>query len=411
MTFITQKVNINGLSFKPWSKDAIRKFSVVEITNPQLYDNDQPSPGGLRDPLMGITARKGQCPCCKLPWSKCPGHYGHLELATPIYHAGWVDRLRKTLKSYCLHCYSPIQQRKKNCTECNKPHKVVQKHDSMYIQIDKKPLLASEALEIMKQIGEQIEYCIIEVLPIPPNCVRPSPTMGGDEMRGEDDITRTLLRVVRMNNTLKKHLKTGVESKSVLNIIKKMQEVVSSYIYRNRSSGSVTFGGKNTSIADRIRGKGGRLRNNCMGKRVNFTARTVVTGDARMGMDEVGVPQQVADTLTITENINRFNIDAWQQKIDQEISPVKYVVRADEKRLDMRFNKPTLQIGWKVERAIQNGDIALFNRQPSLHKMSIMGHKVNIMPGKTFRLNLSCTTPYNADCKYPFSSLSFFNYY
>ena len=169
MTFITQEVNITGLSFQPWSKQAIRNLSVVEITNPQLYDNDQPSPGGLRDPLMGITARKGQCPCCKLSWSKCPGHYGHLELATPIYHAGWVDRLRKTLKGYCLHCYSPIKQRKKNCTECNKPHKIVQKHDSMYIQIDKKPLLASEALEIMKQIGEQIDYCVIEVLPIPPN--------------------------------------------------------------------------------------------------------------------------------------------------------------------------------------------------------------------------------------------------
>ena len=147
-------------------------------------------------------------------------------------------------------------------------------------------------------------------------------------------------------------------SKSVLNIVKKVQEVVSSYIYRNKGSGRVTFGGKNTSIADRIRGKGGRLRNNCMGKRVNFTARTVITGDARMGMDEVGVPQQVADTLTITENINRFNIDTWQEKIEQENSPVKYVIRADEKRLDLRFNKPMLQIGWKVERKIQNGDIA-----------------------------------------------------
>ena len=405
MTFTD--ANIDGLSFEPWSKEAIRKFSVVEITNTQLYENEKPSNGGLRDPLMGITARKGQCPCCQLTWSKCPGHFGHLEFATPMYHAGWVPTLVKTLKSICLHCYEPIQQRKKKCTNCGKVHKLVQKHDSLFIQIDKKPLLAGEALEIVQHVkNAEGDYAVLSVLPIPPNCVRPSPTMGGDEMRGEDDITRTLLRIVRMNNTVKKHLNTGVQKKSITNIIKKMQEVVTSYIYRTRSSNRTTFGGKTLCIADRVRGKGGRFRGNLMGKRVNFTARTVITGDAKMGMDEVGIPKFVADTLTITENINRFNIDAWQRKTDENDSPVKYAVRADEKRLDLRFNKPTLQIGWKVERKLQNGDIVLFNRQPSLHKMAIMGHYVKVMPGKTFRLNLSCTTPYNADCKYTSYSMA-----
>ena len=127
-----------------------------------------------------------------------------------------------------------------------------------------------------------------------------------------------------------------------------------------------------------------------------------------MGMHEVGIPQYVADTLTITENIHKFNIDKWQDEINNKSNTIKFIVRADGKRLDLRYNKPQLQIGWKVERKLQNGDIGLFNRQPSLHKMSIMAHYVKILPGKTFRLNLSCTTPYNADCKYPLS-LPLFN--
>ncbi len=396
-----QNSNICGVNFEPWTAERIRKFSTVEITNQQLYEGDHPAKAGLRDPMMGITTRTGNCPCCQLTWSKCPGHFGHLELATPMYHPGWIDYLRKYLKTICLNCYEFIRTTKrKSCANCGQEHKIVQKHDAFYIQVNQIPLLPADALEILKKIPNaphDIGHAILEVLPIPPNCVRPSPTIGGDEMRGEDDITRTLLRIVRMNITVKKHLEAGTKRKSITNIIKKVQEVISSYIYRSKGVKSSGYAGKTICIADRLRGKTGRVRGSLMGKRCNYTARGVITGGAKIGMDEVGVPEHVAKILTISENITKFNIEKWQKIIKLTNSPVKFIVRADEKRLDTRFITPTLQIGWKIERQLQNGDICLFNRQPSLHKMSIMAHFVRIMSGNTFRLNLSCTTPYNAD--------------
>jgi DNA-directed RNA polymerase II subunit RPB1 len=79
----------------------------------------------------------------------------------------------------------------------------------------------------------------------------------------------------------------------------------------------------------------------------------------------------------------------------------KYIIRDDGQRLDLRFVKKSsdthLEFGYKVERHLQDGDFVIFNRQPSLHKMSMMGHRIRIMPYSTFRLNLSVTTPYNAD--------------
>ena len=103
--WIGKAANITGLAFEPWSSDAIRSFSVCEITSAKLYDNQEPSEGGLRDVRMGITSRKGQCKTCMQTWKYCPGHFGHLELAIPVYHAGWVHLIIKALKSVCLNCF------------------------------------------------------------------------------------------------------------------------------------------------------------------------------------------------------------------------------------------------------------------------------------------------------------------
>ncbi|KPI37623.1 DNA-directed RNA polymerase II subunit rpb1 [Cyphellophora attinorum] len=157
------------------------------------------------------------------------------------------------------------------------------------------------------------------------------------------------------------------------------------------------------SIRARLKGKEGRLRQNLMGKRVDFSARTVITGDPNLSLDEVGVPRSIARTLTYPEKVTRFNIE--RLKIFVENGPsehpgARYVIRDTGERIDLRHVKSrdmTLQYGWTVERHIQDGDIILFNRQPSLHKESMMAHRVRVMPYSTFRLNLSVTTPYNAD--------------
>jgi DNA-directed RNA polymerase II subunit RPB1 len=112
----------------------------------------------------------------------------------------------------------------------------------------------------------------------------------------------------------------------------------------------------------------------------------------------------MATNLTFPEMVTRFNIAEMRRLVRNgpNVHPgAKTIIRDDGKKVDLRYVKKSsdqhLEVGYRVERHIRDGDVILFNRQPSLHKMSIMGHKVRVLPWSTFRLNLSCTTPYNAD--------------
>lgn len=141
-----------------------------------------------------------------------------------------------------------------------------------------------------------------------------------------------------------------------------------------------------------------------MGKRVDFSARTVITGDPNLSIDQVGVPRSIARNLTFPETVTPLNIDKLHQMVmngPTEHPGAKYVIRDNGERIDLRYSKRGgdihLQYGYKVERHLLDDDLVIFNRQPSLHKMSMMGHRVKIMPYSTFRLNLSVTSPYNAD--------------
>lgn len=98
------------------------------------------------------------------------------------------------------------------------------------------------------------------------------------------------------------------------------------------------------------------------------------------------------------------NIDELRQLIcngPARYPGAKYIIRHDDRQIDlgMLVNRSDahLEYGYTVERHLMNGDYVVFNRQPSLHKMSAMGHRVRVLPYSTFRLNLSVTTPYNAD--------------
>ncbi|TFY53851.1 hypothetical protein EVG20_g9946 [Dentipellis fragilis] len=157
------------------------------------------------------------------------------------------------------------------------------------------------------------------------------------------------------------------------------------------------------AIRARLKGKEGRLRGNLMGKRVEFSARTVITGDPNLEQDEVGVPKSIAMTLTYPEHVTPYNIAYLQELVRNGPTAypgARYVVRDTRQHIDLRYNKRAdafLQYGWIVERHLKDGDFVLFNRQPSLHKMSMMSHRVCLMPYSTFHLNLSVTPPYNAD--------------
>jgi DNA-directed RNA polymerase II subunit RPB1 len=271
-----------------------------------------------------------------------------------------------------------------------------------------RPLHAVEAFQMLQRLEiQQVQkvrknknlfhpsWLVLTVLPIPPNCVRPAPTLDGDQVRGEDDITRRLLYVLRI--ALSAQNTTDENSVVRSHSRERLQEAIHMYIDQRKMPGNARATQK--SISERLVGKEGRMRGSLMGKRCNYTARTVITGDAQLDMREVGVPRLVSETLTVIEHVNRLTYDKIKQMVNAQDKRVKYILRKDGTRLDMKTvrGQVQLQVGDAIERILQDGDPVLFNRQPSLHRMSIMCHRAKILEGKTFRLNLSCTTPYNAD--------------
>ena len=409
-------VVIDTVQFDVLSPKQIRHLSVCEITTDELYEDNRPKLNGLRDPRLGVSSRLGRCASCNQTWSKCSGHFGHYELPHPVYNIGWIPEVLQWLRHSCRHCgHVSATVLGKKCPTCKKPCPKYMKANAVTLRITEhdaptRDLLAPEAHQYLEQIPKENVHIfrgrkddfhpsslVMTVLPIPPNCVRPSPTIDGDEVRGEDDLTRRLLYILRV---AKGYAKVQNEASVIReHALRRTQDAVHMYIDQKRMSSKQISSQK--SIASRLRGKTGRLRGTLMGKRSNFTARTVITGDSMLDMREVGVPQHVADTLTIVEHVNRLNYKHLRELVRTQDKTIKYVIRPDGTRLDMRTIKgriEQLKQGWSVERTMRNGDPVLFNRQPSLHRMSIMCHRARIMPvGKTFRLNLSCTTPYNAD--------------
>lgn len=402
---------INSVQFSCLSPDKIRQISLCEVTTDELYENGKPKYGGLRDPRFGVSSRHGICTACNQTWTKCSGHFGHYQLPIPLYHIGWISEVLFWLRRTCTQCHivQPGLIHKK-CPECSAIQPKFTKTNSTTLEVSDKngerELLACEAYDILKDIKpENIarfrddefhpKWLLLTVLPIPPNCVRPSPTLDGDEVRGEDDITRRLLYILRV---CKSYDKITHENSTIVNHYKKkVQDAIHIYIDQTRMNTKNRNVGK--CISDRLRGKQGRLRGSLMGKRCNFTARTVISGDAMLDMRDVGIPQEVADKLTIVEHVNRLNYKEIKRLVSEQDHRIKYIVKKDGTRLDMKIIKgrTDIQVGDAVERKLKNGDLVLFNRQPSLHRMSIMCHRAKILKGKTFRLNLSCTTPYNAD--------------
>jgi len=160
------------------------------------------------------------------------------------------------------------------------------------------------------------------------------------------------------------------------------------------------------TISQRLKGKEGRFRSNLSGKRVDFSARTVISPDPNLDISEVGVPLYIAMRLSIPEKVTIWNLEEMKKYVingPQKYPGALYVVRPDGKRIRLEFVADrekvaeSLEPGFIIERHLKDGDISIFNRQPSLHRMSIMAHYVKVLPYKTFRLHLSVCPPYNAD--------------
>ncbi len=316
--------------------------------------------------------------------------------------------MQPKIKKAGLQLWGTIEARKGEDDEDQEPtNKRIFASDALHVF----NLINDESLELMGLNADYArpEWMILQSLPVPPPPVRPSISVdgSGQGQRGEDDLTFKLGDIVRANQAVTRTEVDGTPDHIKIDLWDLLQYHIATYMDNDIAGldrAQHKSGRAIKSIRARLKGKEGRLRQNLMGKRVDFSARTVITGDPNLSLDEVGVPRSIARNLTFPEKVTPFNVDKLKALVKNgptEHPGARYVIRDTGERIDLRhfkgFDNMALQYGWTVERHIQDGDVILFNRQPSLHKESMMAHKVKVMPYSTFRLNLSVTTPYNAD--------------
>jgi len=451
---------LDQIKFGVLSPDEIRKMSRVQIVTSETYDEDgMPIQGGVMDPRLGVIEPGQKCPVCGNTMHTCPGHFGHIELAKPVIHVGFVKEIHELLSATCWKCgrvllsESEIEEFKRLIEKVSKsfPHFLPRVYAHVRAKASKaqecphcgakqrkirleKPtnFYEEEAGGIRKLNPDEIrvrlasipdddvrllgldpqqarpEWFVLTVLPVPPAHVRPS-IMLETGMRSEDDLTHKLVDIVRTNQRLRESLEAAAPPIVIDDLWELLQYHVTTYI-DNEVPGippAVHRTGRPLkTLAQRLKGKEGRFRSNLSGKRVDFSARTVISPDPNLGINEVGVPVEMAMVLTVPMRVTQWNIEEARKYVlngPHKWPGANYIIRPDGKRIDLRFIKDlkaiasSLAPGYIVERHLIDGDIVLFNRQPSLHRMSIMAHKVRVLPGKTFRLNLLVCPPYNAD--------------
>ncbi|MCF2164645.1 MULTISPECIES: DNA-directed RNA polymerase subunit A' [Halobacterium] len=251
------------------------------------------------------------------------------------------------------------------------------------------------------------EWMILTVLPVPPVTARPSITLDNGQ-RSEDDLTHKLVDIIRINQRFMENREAGAPQLIIEDLWELLQYHVTTFM-DNEISGTPPArhrsGRPLKTLSQRLKGKEGRFRGSLSGKRVNFSARTVISPDPTLSLNEVGVPDRVATEMTQTMVVNEQNLERARRYVRNgpEGHPgANYVTRPDGRRVRVTEKvceelAERVEPGWEVQRHLIDGDIIIFNRQPSLHRMSIMAHEVVVMPYKTFRLNTVVCPPYNAD--------------
>jgi DNA-directed RNA polymerase subunit A' len=220
--------------------------------------------------------------------------------------------------------------------------------------------------------------------------------------RSEDDLTHKLSDIIRANQRLWENLNAGAPEVIIEDLWDLLQYHVTTYFdntitkvppARHRSGQPLK------TITERIKGKEGRIRKNLAGKRVNFSGRTVVSPDPYIAINEVGVPLEIAKIITVSESVTSMNMDRMKDLIrkGEEHPGSNYVLRPDgkKKRVTSELKEELcneIQPGYKIERHLQDGDVVLFNRHPSLHKQSLMAHYVRVLPNRTFRIHPAVPT-------------------
>jgi DNA-directed RNA polymerase II subunit RPB1 len=459
---------IIGIQFSILSPYEIQKGSVVEITNRDTHINNKPVLGGLFDPRMGVLDPGMICPTDGLDYVQTPGYFGHINLSRPVYYIQYLSTLMKICRCVCIKCSKllidkekynyllklnaetrwnkvfALASKKHRCGEdshngcgCLQPKirkeglatiiaewndKEEEFNNYDFKKEDTKmtmKIIPEMMLKIFKKISDEDvnfmgfspiwsrpEWMVCQVLAVPPPQVRPS-IKHDAQQRSEDDLTHIIINIIKAN----KMLQEKIEQNSASNVIDDWTTVLQYYIATlvdNKIPGVAAVAQRSgrplKAIKERLNGKSGRVRGNLMGKRVDFSARSVITPDPNLSISQLGVPLKVAKNLTkpiIVTAKNRNYLRTLILNGPDEHPGAKIYERKNGDCISLRYvdrESINLELGDIVHRHMLDGDAILFNRQPTLHRMSMMCHIVKVMyKGDTFRMNVADTKPYNAD--------------
>jgi DNA-directed RNA polymerase II subunit RPB1 len=459
---------IIGIQFSILSPHEIQKGSVVEITNRDTHINNKPVLGGLFDPRMGVLDPGMICPTDGLDYVQTPGYFGHINLSRPVYYIQYLSTIMKICRCVCIKCSKllidkekynyllklnaetrwnkvfALASKKHRCGEdshngcgCLQPKirkeglatiiaewndKEEEFNNYDFKKEDTKmtmKVIPEMMLKIFKKISDEDvnfmgfspiwsrpEWMICQVLAVPPPQVRPS-IKHDAQQRSEDDLTHIIINIIKAN----KMLQEKIEQNSASNVIDDWTTVLQYYIATlvdNKIPGVAAVAQRSgrplKAIKERLNGKSGRVRGNLMGKRVDFSARSVITPDPNLSISQLGVPLKVAKNLTKPIIVTSKNRNYLRKLIlnGPDIHPgAKIYERKNGDCISLRYvdrESINLELGDIVHRHILDGDAVLFNRQPTLHRMSMMCHIAKVMmKGDTFRMNVADTKPYNAD--------------
>lgn len=462
-----KSVKTKAVEFGILSPEEIRSMAVCEINNPLIYCRGMPMPNGVIDLRLGTCDRRLRCATCNQTVESCPGHCGFIDLGVPMFY-GFTDTCLKVVRSVCYFCSAllggdeeanasrdvlgkqrfynvyNIARTKKCCPACAAPQPTYARTatgiridwpDStdwedeaeklsvtsrIFTSVEAHSILANISDEHVRLLGFDCErnhprFMIPDVLLVPPSSIRPAIMQSsGSRLRGQDDLTLKLndinKRALDLKNLIQS-LKWNTSepmTNEISDRMSKLQIEIYSLILPPTSvktTGSQHVSAPMKTLSTRLKGKEGRIRGNLMGKRVDHSARSVITPDSLCPVDAIGVPISIAKTLTTPETVCPYNIRRLHQRVligADDVTGAQSIVTKDGviqlQMLDRKKREGIrLQFGDTIERFIQDGDHVIFNRQPSLHRIGFLGHRVRLVPGLTFRMNLSVTGPYNAD--------------
>ncbi len=434
---------IGSIDFRVMDPKTIRKMSAIDIKTADTYDKDgYPMEEGLMDPHLGVINPGLRCKTCGQKMKQCPGHFGSFEMVRPVVHAKFSKTVEDLMHSTCKECGKILLPQKtidellkaspeivdyskklklktktaKKCPHCGEIRNKISLDRPTNFYMEKDRIYPTDIRAWMEKITDEElrlfgldskilrpEWLVMTVVPVPPITIRPSITLESG-IKSEDDLTHKLVDIVRINSRLKDNIDAGAPQLIIEDLWDLLQYHVTTYL-DNQIAGvppaKHRSGRPLRTISQRLKGKKGRFRHNLTGKRVNYAARSTISPDAYLSINEVGVPEEIANELTVPERVTEWN----KKRISEDIKKTDTITTmtrpdgirkrvTEENREDIAKE---LDVGYKIERKLRDGDIVLFNRQPSLHRLSMLAHKARIHKDKTLKLNPIVCKPYNAD--------------